>query len=274
MAPNVKPERIITLTTDFGYEDGYVGVVKGVILKICSLARIVDLSHEIQPWNISAASWILANSFSYFPEGTVHVAVVDPSVGSRRRFLLLDAGGHYFIGPDNGIFSGVLSMVTDEIRAFELTEKSYWLPEVSTSFHARDVFAPVAAHFIAGVSADKFGNEVSADSLSHLPAREPKLKQDRLEGSVVYVDRFGNLITNIKRDFVRTASLCQVGKRSIGRIGQTYASAEQGAPVAFVGSHGYLEIAVTQGRANEKLDAGVNTPVILFQSTPAPLKPE
>lgn len=270
----MSPEKIITLTTDFGYEDGYVGVVKGVILKICPGARTVDLSHEIQPWNISAASWILANSYNYFPEGTVHMAVVDPGVGTRRRFLLIEAGGYYFIGPDNGIFSGVLSLITGEVRAYELTQQQYWLPEMSTSFQARDVFAPAAAHFVAGVDADKLGTEIAKESLSFLPAREPKLKQDRLEGSVVYVDRFGNLITNIKRDMVKTASLCQVGKRSIGRIGQTYGSAEQGAPVAFVGSHGFLEIAVSQGKANEKLDAGVNTPVILFQRDPAVVKAE
>lgn len=262
----MNPEKIITLTTDFGYEDGYVGVVKGVILRICPEARTVDLSHEIQPWNISAASWIVSNSYSYFPKGTVHVAVVDPGVGSKRRFLLLEANGYYFIGPDNGIFSGILAKAETPVRAFELTQSEYWLPELSSSFHARDVFAPVSAHFVAGVPVEKLGEEITLESLVHLPAREPKTKEGRLEGSVVYVDRFGNLITNIKRDSVKMASLCQVGKRSIGRIGHTYGSAEQGAPVAFVGSHGFLEIAVSQGRADEKLDAGVNTPVILFQS--------
>lgn len=266
----MNPENIITLTTDFGYEDGYVGVVKGVILKICPAARTVDLSHEIQPWNISAASWIVSNSFSYFPKGAVHVAVVDPGVGTKRRFLLLEALDSFFIGPDNGIFSGIVSMADGNVKAYELTASEYWLPELSTSFHARDVFAPVAAHFVGGVPVEKLGNEISPESLVHLPIRELRTKEGRLEGSVVYVDRFGNLITNIKRDLVKVASLCQVGKRSIGRIGQTYASAEQGAPVAFVGSHGYLEIAVSQGRADEKLDAGVNTPVILFQSTTAP----
>lgn len=263
----MNPEKIITLTTDFGYEDGYVGVVKGVILRICPEARTVDLSHEIQPWNISAASWIVSNSYPYFPKGSVHVGVVDPGVGSKRRFLLIEAGGHFFIGPDNGIFSGILTLNNGgEVRAYELKESEYWLPDISNSFHARDVFAPVAAHFVAGVSIEKLGTEISLDSLVHLPTREIKTKEGRLEGSVVYVDRFGNLITNIKRDLVKTASLCQVGKRSIGRIGQTYGSAEQGAPIAFVGSHGFLEIAVSQGRADEKLDAGVNTPVILFQS--------
>ena len=256
---------IITLTTDFGTADGYVGIVKGVILSICENAKIVDISHEIPPWNISAAAWVLANSHSYFPKQTVHVAVVDPGVGSKRRPILIEAKDQVFIGPDNGIFSSVLQDNADA-KVFELTESKYWMPEVSHSFHARDLFAPVAAHFASGVSSANLGRAVDLDSLVRLPSRELRVNPKRVEGSVSYVDRFGNLITNIKKDQVRTAALCQVGKRSIGRIGQSYSWAEQGAPIAFIGSHGYLEIAVSQGRADEKLDAGVNTPVILFES--------
>lgn len=261
-----KNKKIITLTTDFGTLDGYAGIVKAVILGICDSATIIDLSHDLPPWNISAASWIIGNSFPYFPAGTVHVGVVDPGVGSKRRAIAVSANDQFFIGPDNGIFSHVLHD-SAELKAYELNRDKYWRKEVSTSFHARDLFAPVAAHFASGVDLESLGEEIDVASLVKLPARELKVKQNRVEGSVTYVDRFGNLITNIKKDFVRNAALCQVGKRSIGRIGHSYSSGDLGAPVAFIGSHGFLEIAVSQGRADEKLDAGVNTAVILFESS-------
>ena len=257
---------IITLTTDFGNVDGYVGIVKGVILSICETAKIIDISHDIPAWNINAAAWVLGNSQPYFPKGTIHLGVVDPGVGSKRRPILIESKGQVFIGPDNGIFS-LIVQDDSEAKSYELTESKYWMPEVSHSFHARDLFAPVSAHFASGVSADKLGQSIGADTLVYLPSRELRIKPKRVEGSVAYVDRFGNLITNIKKDNVRNAALCQVGKRSIGRIGQSYSWAEQGAPIAFIGSHGFLEIAVSQGRADEKLDAGVNTPVILFESS-------
>ncbi len=272
MSPPSKKKKLITLTTDFGSLDGYSGIVKGVILGICENVSIVDLSHDLPPWNISAAAWIVANSYSYFPEGTVHLAVVDPGVGSKRRAIALVCDNHFFIGPDNGIFSHVIynskspeSNSDHELKVYELNNDEYWRKEVSTTFHARDLFAPVAAHFAAGVDLAKMGQEIDLGGLVKLPLRELKIKQNRVEGSVAYVDRFGNLITNIKRELVRNAALCQVGKRSIGRIGNTYSSGELGVPIAFIGSHGFLEIAVSQGRADEKLDAGVNTPVILFE---------
>lgn len=261
-----KKRRIITLSTDFGALDGYVGIVKGVILSICDELNLVDLSHEIPAWNIPSAAWIIGNSYPHFPEGTVHLVVVDPGVGSKRRPLALQASGQFFVGPDNGIFSSILHAAPPDLKAFELTEQKYWRSEISTTFHARDLFAPVCGHLAAGLEISALGPELEPSSLVRLPLRELRVKQNRIEGSVAYVDHFGNLITNIKKDFVRDSVLCQVGKRSIGRIGQSYSSGEQGVPVAFVGSHGFLEIAVSQGRADEKLDAGLNTPVILFES--------
>lgn len=265
---STKKKKIITLTTDFGTLDGYAGIVKGVILGICETVNIIDLSHDLPPWNIAAAAWIIGNSYPYFPHGTIHLAVVDPGVGSKRRAIAISSNEQIFIGPDNGIFSYVLHN-TDEknIEAYELNQDKYWRKEMSTSFHARDLFAPVAAHCASGVELDKLGEKIDVSGLTRLPARELKVKQNRVEGSIAYVDRFGNLITNIKRDYVRNAALCQVGKRSIGRIGQSYSSGDLGMPIAFIGSHGFLEIAVSQGRADEKLDAGVNTPVILFEGS-------
>ncbi len=260
--------KIITLTTDFGTLDGYAGIVKGVILGICDNAAIVDLSHDLPPWNISAASWIIGNSYTYFPAGTIHVGVVDPGVGSKRRAIALEAANQFFIGPDNGIFSHILHNC-ENVRSFELNKDHYWRKEISSSFHARDLFGPVAAHFAAGVSLEDLGEEIDVASLVRLPARALKVKANRVEGTVAYVDRFGNLITNINRELVQNAALCQVGKRSIGRIGHSYSSGDHGTPVAFIGSHGFLEIAVTQGRADEKLDAGVNTAVILFEGSGA-----
>lgn len=259
-------KKIVTLTTDFGTLDGYTGIVKAVILGICDSVSIVDLSHDLPPWNVSAAAWVIGNSYPYFPKEAIHVAVVDPGVGSKRRAIAIEALGQYFIGPDNGIFSYVL-YASEKVKAYELTEEKYWLKELSSSFHARDLFAPVAGHLASGVEMEKLGPELHPDSLIKLPARELKVKQNRVEGSVAYVDRFGNLITNIKKDFVRNSALCQVGKRSIGRIGHSYSSGDHGMPIAFIGSHGFLEIAVSQGRADEKLDAGVNTPVILFEGS-------
>ncbi|MBX9688551.1 MAG: SAM-dependent chlorinase/fluorinase [Candidatus Obscuribacterales bacterium] len=261
-------KRILTLTTDFGTLDGYVGIVKGVILSICPEANIIDLSHELPAWNVSAASWIIGNSYPYFPQGSIHLAVVDPGVGSKRRAVAIEAAGQVFIGPDNGIFSAALQN-SAEIKAFELNNDKFWRKELSTTFHARDLFAPAAAHHAAGIALSELGPEIEVASLIRLPIRELKVKANRVEGSVAYVDRFGNLITNISKEHVKTAALCQVGKRSIGRIGHSYHSGDQGTPIAFIGSHGFLEIAVSQGRADEKLDAGVNTAVILFEGSSA-----
>lgn len=263
----MSPKRkVITLTTDFGSLDGYAGIVKGVILGICDSVAIVDLSHDLPAWNISAASWIIGNSHPYFAAGTIHVGVVDPGVGSKRRAIALEAAEQFFIGPDNGIFSHILHNCQN-VKAYELNNESFWRKEISSSFHARDLFGPVAAHFASGVSLNNLGEEIDVASLTRLPARALKVKSNRVEGTVAYVDRFGNLITNIKADLVKNSALCQVGKRSIGRIGHSYSSGDHGIPVAFIGSHGFLEIAVTQGRADEKLDAGVNTAVILFEDT-------
>lgn len=257
---------LITLTTDFGTCDGYVGVVKGVIAGICDSVRIIDLTHELQAWNIAAGAWIIANSFKYFPDATIHMAVVDPGVGSKRRALAIAAHNQYFIGPDNGLFSDVLNIQSvSEVRAYELNVDKYWRSEVSSTFHARDLFAPVAAHLASGITLDQAGTQVDLASLVRLPLRNLKIKNNRVEGCVVYIDRFGNLITNIGKEYVQNAALCQVGKKSVGRIGTTYSSGEVGSPIAFVGSHGYLEIAISQGRADEKLGAEVNTPVLLFE---------
>src|SRR5262249_45982186 len=160
------------------------------------------------------------------------------------RAVAIAANDQYFIGPDNGIFSYVLHANDPKnVRAYELNVDKYWRQEISTSFHARDLFAPVSAHFAAGVELDQLGEEIDVASLTKLAARELRVKQNRVEGTVAYVDRFGNLITNIKRDYVQNAALCQVGKRSIGRIGHSYSSGDLGMPVAFIGSHGFLEIA-------------------------------
>lgn len=262
-----KKKSIITLTTDFGTSDGYVGIVKGVIAGICEAAELIDLSHAVPPWNISAGSWIIANAFRYFPSGTIHLAVVDPGVGSKRRAIAIAAHNQYFIGPDNGLFSDILRLSSEqELQAYELNVDRYWRDEISTTFHARDLFAPVASHFANGVALADLGSKIDPADLVRLPLPEVKVKNNRVEGSVVYVDRFGNLISNIGKELVKNAALCQVGKKAIGRITNTYSSGETGMPVAFVGSHGYLEIAVSQGRANEKLDADLHTPVILFES--------
>ena len=186
---------IITLITDFGTCDHYVAVMKGVILGIAPDVRIVDVTHEIEPHNVLQGAFVLQQTWSWYPPGTIHVVVVDPGVGSDRRIVLTQLGGHYVIAPDNGLMTLVARDQPDHV-AFVLDNDKYFLSSVSTTFHGRDIMAPVAAHLARGVAPAEFG--ARADRLHLLPAVEPiPLPAGGYEGRVIYVDRFGNLVTNI-----------------------------------------------------------------------------
>jgi S-adenosylmethionine hydrolase len=251
----LKASGIITLTTDFGERDPYVGMMKGVILSINPRALIVDITHGISPGSILEGSTIIKEAYRYFPSGTVHVGVVDPGVGGERRPIAAASKGHFFVGPDNGLFWPVIAAdpLADVIH---LTEKHYWMDTVSFTFHGRDIFAPVAAHLLGGTDlflmGEKMDNPVALDY--PLVRRE----QDRLVGEVIRVDHFGNLITNITKEdlagFLSSEGLSvAIGGLTLTGIHTTYTDVSEGEPLALIGSSNVLEIAVNRGSARANL---------------------
>jgi S-adenosyl-L-methionine hydrolase (adenosine-forming) len=247
---------IITLTTDFGAADTWVGVMKGVILSIFPAARIVDLTHAIPAHDVRAAALTLIDAVPYFPRGTVHLVVVDPGVGSDRKALAARKDGHFFVGPDNGVFSGFLPGE----YVLELNRPELFLPRVSRSFHGRDVFAPVAARLAEGRSLRDLGSPLADPIMLDLPRAEPS--SETVRGEVVRVDRFGNLITNIPERLLPPAPLTvEIGAEKISGLRLSYAEADPGRCAALVGSTGRLEIALFRGSAAEKLGVGVGEKV-------------
>ncbi|MFO8056943.1 MAG: SAM-dependent chlorinase/fluorinase [bacterium] len=250
-------ESLVTLTTDFGSRDPYVGIVKGVILGLCPDARIIDLTHHIPAQNINYALWTLKDSVHYFPEGTVHMAVVDPGVGGSRRPIALRSGGQILVGPDNGIFSAFIP--ADEIVVCNRPE--FFLPKVSRTFHARDIFAPVAARLACGWALSDLGDPIT-DPME-IPVHEARPEEGSILGKVVQVDHFGNLITNIPADMVpeRSKVTVSVRNRKVAGLSECYSAAERGTLTCLIGSSGRLEIAVPQGAAASVLAAGVGDEV-------------
>ena len=243
---------IITLTTDFGYADPFVGIMKGVISGINPAATIVDLSHGIAPQDIMAAALILRHSSQYFPRGTIHVAVVDPGVGSARRPLLLEFDGNYFIGPDNG----VLSLVTEGGRATRivyLSNRRYQLEPTSPTFHGRDIFAPAAAYLSRGIAPEAFGETI--EDFVELTWPAVLKTETSIRGEIVYIDRFGNLFTNIRSadlgELPANQLRVMIHDSSIPGLSTNYAAVEQGTYVAIINSWGLLEIAVYKGNAQQ-----------------------
>lgn len=254
---------VVTMTTDFGTRDYYVGTMKGVLLRLNPDLRIVDLTHDIEKQDIVEAAIVLRSSRRFFPDGTIHIAVVDPGVGGPQRPLLIESAGQFFIGPDNGIFSHVLEA---GYRAWELVDEAYRLALVSDTFHGRDVFAPAAAHLSLGVSPDAFGPSVS--DLARIQARQPMQFTDRIVGEVIHVDSFGNLITNVPKSLVATFGpgeevRIKLSGRTIETTSRTYSSVKSGHLVALFGSTDLLEIAVRDGNAHRKLGVGRGDPVVV-----------
>jgi S-adenosylmethionine hydrolase len=239
---------IITLTTDFGAGDHYAGVMKGVIAGINSSAVVIDITHGIEAYNIAEAAFKLHASYSYFPEGTVHVAVVDPGVGSARRAIAAEAGGYLFVGPDNGVFSMIFDKCGID-RIVEITNPGFMLLTVSATFHGRDIFAPAAAHLSKGAALEELGNELSSWEKLDIP--RPVDGGDVLAGIAVYADRFGNLVTNIPGPVITNSAGVRAGDVNISRISGSYADGEEGELIALVGSSGFLEISINKGSALE-----------------------
>lgn len=246
---------LVTLTTDFGFRDPYVGVMKGVILSIAPECTLVDLTHGITPHSVLEANFALRGSWKYFPEGTIHVVVVDPGVGGPRRILYLETGGQRFLAPDNGVLSGLLEQA-ERLHAVENTR--LFRDSVSHTFHGRDIFAPVAARIARGLDPSELGPPVE-DPVT-VSWCEPTLQGDEIEGCIIYVDVFGNLVSNITREQVRALGvehprvfLCG---REIGTPRPSYTFAGKGEPVAVFGSFGHLEVAVNEGNAAQVFGAG------------------
>jgi len=255
----VRPNGVITLLTDFGLADFFVGAMKGAILSIHREATIVDLTHLIPPQDIWAAAITLADGIETFPEGTIHVAVVDPGVGSQRRAVLIETARFFFIGPDNGLFTLALEEDPPH-RVIQITNARFFRHPVSRTFHGRDVFAPVAAWLARGVPPSEFGPEIA--ELQRLPIpRVERLGPTHWRGQIIHVDRFGNLITNVTaRDVpleaLRAGGRLRVNGHEVAALRTHYQEAAEGEVFALIGSTGRLEISIRQGSAATTLGVG------------------
>lgn len=258
--------QIITLTSDFGLQDHYVSAMKAAILGIAPEVRLVDVSHEIPAQDIMAGAWVIRNAAFMFPPGTVHLVVVDPGVGTDRKPIVLKVEDQYFVGPDNGIFS----LLYDEFKykAIKLTNQKYWRKERSRTFHGRDIFAPVAAHLSNGVSLKELGDPVKDLVTYHWAV--PIGDKDGLQGWVIHIDRFGNLITNISEELLeetigRRKVRIYVGNTMVDHLVNTFGDVLPGEPAAFIGSSGMLEIGINKGNAAKMLsvDKGAQISLVL-----------
>lgn len=247
---------LVTLLSDFGDRDIYVGIMKGVIAQINPRLTVVDLTHQIPPQDIAAARFNLMNAYPYFPVGTVHIAVVDPGVGSKRRAIAVKFAQGFLVGPDNGIFSGVLTQ-SPVIAAVELTNLNYWrTPQPSKTFHGRDIFAPVGASLASGVPLKQLGQEIDPASLVKLDIGDRQQTNTGIVGCIQYIDHFGNLVSNIPGSYVQDKTWCvQAAGLSIPG-GETYSDVNVGEIIALVGSHGWVEIAINSGNAHSQLHLG------------------
>ncbi len=256
---------IITLTTDFGTRDHFAAAMKGVILGLAPKVNLVDITHDIEPFAVSEAAFTIGEAWRWFPKKTIHVCVVDPGVGSTRRPILVESGGHYFVGPDNGLF-GLICARDRKAKARHLTAAKYFCQERSQTFHGRDVFAPVAAHLALGVRPALFGPAIS--DLARTALEAPTRTSTRTwVGAVLKVDRFGNLVTNFHLsefpDLPRRQISMIAGIQPVDYLVRSYAEAPPDEAVAIIGSSGYLEVVVNQGSAAKLLGCGVGAPIEL-----------
>jgi hypothetical protein len=246
---------IITLTTDFGQSDGYVGAMQGVILSICPQATLITISHHIPPQNIHSAAFVLYQAFGAYPPHTIHCVVVDPGVGSHRRAVAVRTAYGVFVGPDNGVFSWVLG-ATDVLEAVTLTNPAYQLPQASATFHGRDIFAPACAHLAAGVPLREFGPPVS-----NLQRLEFGAGLKKGQSRIIHIDHFGNLFLDMTAqqiDDPHTVTF-KIGDAVIQSISRTFADVSEGEPLAYIGStRDHVEIAIRNGNAAQALDAQLN----------------
>ncbi|MDI6814967.1 MAG: SAM-dependent chlorinase/fluorinase [Dehalococcoidales bacterium] len=272
---------VITLTTDFGLADAYVAVMKGVILSINPEAKLIDLCHTIKPQNIAQAAFVLSTAYQFFPKKTIHLVVVDPGVGTKRRAIILRTPSADFVAPDNGVLSYVIKQSSAKpvegnvnplqvelqpgLEAVAITKPQFWRSPVSPTFHGRDIFAPVAARLSLGVPPIDFGERIS--SVTILPHPHPYQAPDgSLVGRILHIDSFGNLITNIKSDDLpqpKQAITIEVGNQLISGLSCTYA--EGRGLLALIGSSGYLEVSLKEGSASAFLNTEVGNEIRIRQ---------
>lgn len=252
---------IITLTTDFGSNDSYVPAMKGVILAICPEVTLVDICHEVEPQAIGQAAYLLSTASPYFPPGTVHLVVVDPGVGTERWPIAVRTGRASYVAPDNGVLSLVLHREPAQM-AVHLSEPRYHLPEVSATFHGRDIFAPAAAHLARGIDPAQMGPPFSPSRLITLrgPVSLPE-HSGSWQGEIVHIDHFGNLVTNFQISHSRSRLALTVGGQRIEPLHHTFADVDPGQMLVYRGSGGYLEVAVREGNAAAELGVRVGDPV-------------
>jgi len=250
---------IVTLITDFGTRDGYVGEMKGVILERCPGATLVDVTHDIEPGDVEGAAWVLGRVWDRYPAGTVHLAVVDPGVGGERRAVALHSAGRWFVGPDNGLTARVGDGAPETLRV--LDPEALGLPAPGATFHGRDLFAPAAAWVAGGGDPAALGAALDPADLVRLDLPEPERAGAWVRGRVAHVDRFGNLITDIPADWVGEGAIVEIAGVEVSGLRTHYGAAEPGELLALIGSGGTLEVSVRGGSAAADLSARRSDPV-------------
>lgn len=255
--------KIITLLTDFGLSDNYVGVMKGVILSINPSVTIVDITHHIKRQDIYHAAFLLESSWKYFPDDTIHTIVVDPGVGSSRKIIALQKGKSIFVAPDNGVLSTIYTPEDDQV--FHCDKPQFWLKDVSQTFHGRDIFAPIAARLSAGVPIEEIGTPIH--KIKTLDIQPPTISKHTIVGKIVYIDHFGNCITNITADMLPEQFQIEISdRRLVSDKNKTYRDVKMGEALILIDSFGRLEIAIRNGNAAEilKLSVGETVEVLII----------
>ncbi len=268
MQPEKHQAPIITLTTDFGLEDEYVGTLKGVILSTCQAVRIIDITHAITPQDIPAAAMTIAHSYGYFPAHTIHIIVVDPGVGSKRSIMVLKADDHLFIAPNNGILTPLLTE-SKFTEAYLVENSGLFLKEVSNTFHGRDIMAPVAGKIAAGMDISRVGPPVFLEQCCRVPLPNALKAGKTISGEVIHIDHFGNLQTSITGTDLTSLPtprtiIITLSDHTINGLSRTYTDREQGAILALLNSRNHLEIAIAGGNAATILNCEIGTSVSLI----------
>jgi S-adenosylmethionine hydrolase len=257
---------IITLLTDFGIKDPYVASMKGVILNVNPQCTLIDITHHVNPHDFQEGAFLLAKTYSYFPKGTIHLAVVDPGVGGARKPILLVTQNYLFVGPDNGLFTLVAKRESVK-QVIDLTNKKYFLPQINTTFHGRDIFAPVAAYLSLGIPSKTFGKKL--DHWVKLNFKEPVVRGKKLFGEILLIDHFGNLISDIDQArFINFTKghpfVIRIGEKAISNIKKGYWEGKKQEAIALFGSGGFLEISINEGNAQRVLKVKKGEPITII----------